>query len=296
MAVMVLLSLFILHLSPLSAQSYAGVSLAAHMPMVQDNSALTRSRTAFGGEIGGVYEWHSGLFMLQTGLNYNLLCPSMRVENTRLEQPMIDTRGVPFLYCGELKDRTDRMTLGQLTVPFSVGVAWKGWHLIAGLRLAVMLHADAQIKASLQTVGDYQGRYYDLFENMPNHGFHDFESVRSSHALTLNRVDVRLCAETGYTFALSPFNPSCSPLLRIAAFAEYGLMSMRDPRLGSGAPAAVEPDYEHYMSLSMTHLYAAASGTLLSPHMLTFGLRIALLFPLPGSSSSHHCNCYGNYR
>jgi hypothetical protein len=148
----------------------------------------------------------------------------------------------------------------------------------------------------LQTVGDYQGRYYDLFERMPNHGYHDFEPVRSEHALTLNRFDVRICAETGYTFLLSPFHPDRSPLLRIAAFVEYGMMSMRDPRLGADAPAAVAPDYEHYMSVSMTHLYAAASDTRLSPHMMTFGLRFAILFALPGSSSHHACNCYGNYR
>ena len=293
--VALLLSPLTAHRSSLSAQSYAGVSLAGHVPMVQDNSDLARSKVAFGGEAGGVYEWHDGLFMLQTGFSFALLCPSMSVKDMQLEQEMLDTRGVPFIYRGALQGRTDYMTIGQLNVPFYAGVSLQGWHLMAGLKLAVVLHSQAHVNARLQTVVDYEGRYYDYLENMPNHGYHDFEPVRSTHRVPLNPVDIRLCAETGYTFALSPYSTLPSPLLRFGIFAEYGLMDMRKPRLGADASPMVAPDYTHYMSISMTHLYAAENSSNLHAHMLSFGLRITLLFQLPGSDR-RSCQCYGTWR
>ena len=101
----------------LRAQNYVGVGLAGHLPFTLDKDPLTSQKVSGGGELGFVYEWHRNHFMIQTGLQYALLCPSLRLEDQELEQNMLDTRGVPFTYRGSLAGRTDLMQAGQLLLP-----------------------------------------------------------------------------------------------------------------------------------------------------------------------------------
>ena len=281
---LVFFSLFTFHLSPSHAQHYVGASLAGSMPWLTDNIAATHAKPSYGGELGFVYEWQKGHLLVQTGVHYVLLCPVMTVDDRNIEQAMRDTRGVPFTYRGQLTDRTDRIIAGQLGVPLYVGGIWKGWTVMAGLRLNVNLHANAHMKAGLQTLGDYQGRYYDLFENMPNHGYHAVEPVTSSCTFAFRPIDLRVGAEIGYTFTLSttPSLPDSStpPLLRLGVFAEYGLLNACNNAVKKDAPSSVEPDFSQYMSVTMYPVHASSDAANNAAHWLTFGLRLTLLFPV----------------
>ena len=247
------LSLFTFHLSPsLSpslAQHYVGPVFSGGLAQTVDDMRQTQSRISGGGEIGVAYQYQHGHLLLHTGLNYTLQCPVQSVDSQWLSHSMIDTRGVAVTYRGLLANRSDQLFLHQLSIPFMIGGSWSGVYLLAGLKFSVALAAQARETAGLRTAGDYNGRYYEWFEDMPNHGYHDFEPVSSCQNLplsnsasansfsksaaansfsnyaaanslsstlgALSRFDLRLAAELGYTFRLnihpSHYNPRMNP-------------------------------------------------------------------------------------
>ena len=263
----VFLSLFTFHLSPsLSpslAQHYVGPVFSGGLAQTVDDMRQTQSRISGGGEIGVAYQYQHGHLLLHTGLHYTLQCPVQSVDSQWLSHSMIDTRGVAVTYRGLLANRADQLFLHQLSIPFMIGGSWSGVYLLAGLKFSVALSAQARETAGLRTAGDYNGRYYEWFEDMPNHGYHDFKPVSSCQNLplsttasansfsnsaaanslsstlgALSRFDLRLAAELGYTFRLniqsSHYNPRMNPhsafapapLLRVGVFAEYGVINM----------------------------------------------------------------------
>ena len=222
---------------------------------------------------------------------------------------MIDTRGVAVTYRGLLANRADQLFLHQLSIPFMIGGSWSGVYLLAGLKFSVSMAAQARETAALRTAGDYNGRYYEWFEDMPNHGYHDFEPVSSCQNLMLNRFDLRLAAELGYTFRLniqpthytprlnphSAFAPA--PLLRLGLFAEYGMINMlSSAAASSGLPPRTTADWSQYLSVSLTHIYASDEAAKARANMLFFGIRMTLLFPVATSSDQYKCRCLQVWR
>ena len=309
----VFLSLFIFHLSPsLSpslAQHYVGPVFSGGLVQTVDDMRQTQARISGGGEIGVAYQYQHGHLLLHTGLNYTLQCPVQSVDSQWLSHSMIDTRGVAVTYRGLLANRSDQLFVHQLTIPFMIGGSWSGVYLLAGLKFSVALSAQARETAALRTAGDYNGRYYEWFEDMPNHGYHDFEPVRSYQNLMLNRFDLRLAAELGYTFRLniqpthytprlnphSAFAPA--PLLRLGLFAEYGMINMlSSAAASSGLPPRTTADWSQYLSVSLTHIYASDEAAKARANMLFFGIRMTLLFPVATSSDQYKCRCLQVWR
>lgn len=290
----ILTGCWILAICPKSvAQNYLGASLGGNFVQTLDKLDRTHAKLSIGGELGLVYEWQHEYVLFRTGIGYSLQCPSLAVDAQRLEQPMIDTRGMAFLYRGLLDHRIDRLTLHQLTVPLMVGGEWHGVYALAGLKMSLSLVASARSNAELATLGDYLGRYYADLEHMPNHGYHDFEPVESRSSVTLRRLDIRFAAEAGYTLRLKPYNGLCpSPLLRLGVFAEYGLLNML--RTDNELPCA-EPDWSAYLHVKMTHIYAAQESNNLRARLLLYGFRITILFPVSSSRGNHSCRCSGMF-
>ena len=333
-----LLSLFTFPLSPSLAQHYVGPALSGGLVQTLDDLRQTQSRLSGGGELGVAYQYQHGHLLLHMGLNYTLQCPVQSVDSQWLNKSMIDTRGVAVTYRGLLDNRSDQLFLHQLSIPFMVGGSWSGFYLLAGLKFSVALAAQARETAALRTAGDYNGRYYEWFEDMPNHGYHDFEPVRSSQNLplssspssssasstnspssgasslsssaALNRFDLRLAAELGYTFRLNiqptHYNPRLNPhsafapapLLRLGLFAEYGMINMlssfSSPSGGGqeGHPRTTA-DWSQYLSVSLNHIYASDEAAKARANLFFFGVRLTLLFPVATSPDQYKCRCAG---
>lgn len=315
------LSLFTFHFSPSSAQHYVGPVLSGGLVQTNDNMTETQSRLSGGGELGLAYQWQREHLLIHMGLNYSLQCPVQSVDSQWLSQSMIDTRGVAVTYRGLLDNRSDQLFLHQLSIPFMVGGTWSGFYLLAGLKFSVALAAQARETAALRTAGDYNGRYYEWFENMPNHGYHDFEPVRSYQNLPLSsspsasstttssspsasssgalcRFDLRLAAELGYTFRLQPYSGlKLSPLLRVGVFAEYGMINMLSSfssPLGGGQEGhpRTTADWSQYLSVSLNHIYASDEAAKARANLFFFGVRLTLLFPV-APSAPNPCRCTG---
>lgn len=287
---------FSLQLSVISlqAQSYLGPSVSGNLVRTIDRLPQTNTRLAGGGEIGLAYEWQKGQFFLRTGVSYSLQCPSLAVDSQWLEQNMSDTRGMPFTYRGLIYQRTDRLYAHQVTVPFMVGGTWRGVYLLGGLKLGIALAASARQNALLYTAGDYQGRYYEWFENMPNHGYHDGEPVSSTHTIRLKRFDLRVAAEVGYTFTLHPHaRLKPSSLLRVGLFAEYGLMNLHPSDNTAQRTAA---DWMQYLQVDMTHIYASKESNASQANLLVYGIRLTVLLPVSDTTQrSRKCSCVYYY-
>lgn len=268
----------------LEAQNYVGFSLSGFFPVTLDRSDMTHAELAYGAGAGFVYEWHKNSFFLQTGIQYQYDCPSVGIDSLALAQEMIDTRGVPFIYRGMLKKRTDCLYSGQITLPMYVGGEWNNVYVMAGVKAVLYIHSRTVQTARLQTIGDYGDRYYEWIENAPTHGYHDFLSVRTEGKADLSRYDVRVGAEAGYTFSLRGRNYTAPARLRLGAFAEYGLVPMTT---GGGTAPLTQTDYSQYMQVAMTHVYASSVGSGFKPHIFLCGLRLTFLFPIV----QRHCMC-----
>ena len=272
-----------------AAQSYIGPTASGNFVLTIDRMRQTKSRPAGGGEIGFAYEWQHEHLLLRTGLNYGLQCPSLAVDSQWLEQDMIDTRGVAVTYRGLLTERIDRLYMHQLTVPLFIGGTWRGVYVFVGAKLSVLLSSTARQQAKLMTAGDYQGRYYEWFEGMPNHGYHEAEPVSSKHTLNLQRFDVRLAAEIGYTFTLNPYTDlRLSPLLRVGLFAEYGLLNRIPSNTTTPRTSA---DWSQYLHVDMTHIYGSDERNGARVNTFLSGIRLTLLFPT-SSAPQRPNKCY----
>ena len=276
----------------LHAQHYIGVGLAADMPFAFDKLTYTHPIASGGGEINGLWQYQYSGFILQTGVTIGLQMPLIAVEDMELEMPMVDTRGVPFLYRGYIKDRIDLVRQMNVSVPLLLGYGGKWVYVMAGVRYHRTFYAGSSIKAELMTAGDYYGRYYDWFTDMPNHGYHDYTPVSSVGKVNYNH-DVQAVAETGIRIKMGNGSHSKLPMLcQVGVWGAYGLL---DAQGKTGENRLVAPDYSRYMQVDMTHAHASSDGKDAKIHNLIVGIRICVLFPLSTNlnykTNNRQCHC-----
>ena len=281
-----------------NAQHFVGVSLDGHATQTLDNLAQTSTRLNGGMGAGFAYEFQRNHFLLRTGVAYQLQMPRTAVPDESFSQEMIDTRNMPFTYQGELKGRVDQLTMHQVAVPLLVGGTWSGFYFLVGAQACYLVSANARQTASLHTAGDYNGRYYEWLEDMPNHGYFVSNPVNTKHKASLNEWDVQWHAELGYTLSFSGRSSRYgAPVLRIGLFANGGILNMR--RTNYTAPLTAL-DYSQYVHVTMNHVYTTSAAGGASARLINYGLKLTFLFPVSeyrrSSYSSHHhkrykCRC-----
>lgn len=277
------------------SQHYLGFGVAADAPFAFDNLDITQPTIGEGGEFSGIYALRYKHFLLQTGIDIGVQTPRLRLPDQSLEQPMTDTRGVPFIYRGTLASRIDKSRQLGAGVPLMIGVTGDYVYFLVGARYYYIFSSQANCTALLQTIGDYEGRYYDYFENMPNHGYHNFEPVSSNHTMTFTH-DVQVMAEFGGQIPLSSgYSSRRNHVIHIALWASYSLLNIT-PQTESNLPITAA-DYSQYMQVTMTHPYSSTLGAEADVRNLCIGIKASLLFNLSGElKRKYKCNCLGVYR
>lgn len=277
------------------AQHYLGIGATADVPLSLNNLTFAHPAPGFGGEFSGIYALEYRHFILQTGVDFGVQQPRLRLDDQTLEQPMIDTRGVHFIYRGSLASRVDMSRQIGIGIPLMLGYASDFVYITAGARFYQIFSALNRSSALLQTVGDYEGRYYELFENMPNHGYHNYEPVSSSGGNTKYKYDVQVCTEIGGRIPLNTgYSVHRHHVLHIGVWAAYSLLNTNaneNPTLH-----LVEPDYSRYMQVNMIHPYCSVEGAGANVHNLCVGVKVAVLFALSGEiKRKQACRCLGMY-
>ena len=276
----------------LQAQHYVGAMVdgaAAWQFDREENAELTTPKLGGGASVGGVYQYQYDKFLVQMGLGASQVWLSQRLDSLPdIVQTMTDTEGYSFTYYGQLKNRVDNVMTTELMVPFMLGTKIRSFHVLVGAKFAATILGFTSQTAELTTWGDYGDRYYGPLEHMPQHGFYDGKEVASQDTMSF-RPDVRLCAELGWSWALTKEPVKIgAPILQVGAFVEYGILN---PLKRMNNTSLLSEDfYNPYMDVKMNHVYTTMNREQTVINNLRVGLRVAVLFTV-AEGRNPFCRC-----
>jgi hypothetical protein len=201
---------------------------------------------------------------------------------------MTDTEGYPFTYHGSLTNRIDQVMITELMVPFMLGTKIRSFHLLVGAKFSAAILGFTSQKAALTTWGDYGDRYYGSLEHMPQHGFYDGKEVATKDTMSF-RPDVRLCAEFGWSWALTKEPVKIgAPVLQVGAFVEYGILNPL--AYMNNVKRLTEERFTPFMDVEMNHVYTTLNRDQTNINNLRVGVRVAVLFPV-AKGKNPFCRC-----
>lgn len=274
--------------STVKAQHYVGAMMDGAMGWQLDKEELTTPQLGGGASVGGLYQMQYDRFLLQTGLGASQVWLSQSLDTVLIARERIDSEGYAFTYRGELTNRIDKVMATEIMVPFMLGTKIGSFHLMVGAKCAITILGYSAQQAQLTTAGDYGDRYYGPLENMPQHGFFTRKEVASKDTMSF-RPDVRLCAEVGWSWALTKEPVKIgSPILQVGAFVEYGILNPL--KHTNNVKAIAEDYYSPFMDVKMNHIYTTLSREQTTINNLRVGLRVAVLFPV-AKGRNPFCRC-----
>ena len=275
--------------SSLQAQHYVGAMVDGAAAWQLDKEDITIPQLGAGTSVGGVYQLQYDKFLLQTGLGVSQVWLSQRLDSLPdIVRTMTDTEGYPFTYYGQLKNRVDNVMTTELMVPFMLGTKIRSFHLLVGAKFSATILGFTSQKAALTTWGDYGDRYYGPLEHMPQHGFYDGKEVATKDTMSF-RTDVRLCAEFGWSWALTKEPVKIgAPVLQVGAFVEYGILNPL--AYMNNVKGLTEERFTPFMDVEMNHVYTTLNRDQTNINNLRVGVRVAVLFPV-AKGKNPFCRC-----
>lgn len=277
--------------SAVQAQHFVGAMVdgaAAWQFDREANAELTTPKLGGGASVGGVYQYQYDKFLVQMGLGASQVWLRQGLDTLPIERAMNDTEGFPFTYHGSLTNRIDQVMVTELMVPVMLGTKIRSFHVLVGAKFAATILGFTSQTAALTTWGDYGDRYYGPLEHMPQHGFYDGKEVITKDTMSF-RPDVRLCAELGWSWALTKEPVKIgAPILQVGAFVEYGILN---PLKRMNNTSLLSEDfYNPYMDVKMNHVYTTMNREQTVINNLRVGLRVAVLFPV-AEGRNPFCRC-----
>ena len=275
----------------LQAQHYVGAmvdGVAAWHFDREENAELTTPKLGGGASVGGVYQYQYDKFLVQMGLGASQVWLRQGLDTLPIERAMNDTEDIPFTYHGSLTNRIDQVMVTELMVPIMLGTKIRSFHVLVGAKFAATILGFTSQTAALTTWGDYGDRYYGPLEHMPQHGFYDGKEVASQDTMSF-RPDVRLCAELGWSWALTKEPVKIgAPILQVGAFVEYGILNPLKRMYNTSLLS--EDFYNPYMDVKMNHVYTTMNREQTIINNLRVGVRVAVLFPV-AEGRNPFCRC-----
>ena len=266
------------------AQHYIGVGASLSSPFQLDKSEVTKPLIGWGEGVTLSYQYRHGHFLMSIGAAVSGEHPRVGVADEKYSPRMIDTEGREFIYLGSLESRSDLSSTLWFHTPVMIGFEVYPFYMMVGAQYSLFLSSWTHQTAQLAAGADYLGRYYDDYiDDMPTHGYHDYEPVSTKGQMKYKN-DVRLLAELGGTIRIGQSKNGLDRLLRIGAFAEVGLMNV----LGTPTvPNKTVWDVSEYMHVTMNHVYSAEDGNAGSVRNIVVGVRATCLFPAGGQPEKH---------
>ena len=274
--------------SMLQAQHYVGAMVDGAAAWQLDKEDITIPQLGAGTSVGGVYQYQYDKFLVQMGLGASQVWLRQGLDTLPIERAMNDTEGFPFTYHGNLTNRIDQVMVTELMVPFMLGTKIRSFHLLVGAKFSATILGFSSQKAALTTWGDYGDRYYGPLEHMPQHGFYDGKEVATKDTMSF-RPDVRLCAEFGWSWALTKEPVKIGvPVLQVGAFVEYGILNPL--AYMNNVKRLTEERFTPFMDVEMNHVYTTLNRDQTNINNLRVGVRVAVLFPV-AKGKNPFCRC-----
>lgn len=274
--------------SSLQAQHYVGAMVDGAAAWQLDKEDITIPQLGAGTSVGGVYQYQYDKFLVQMGLGASQVWLRQGLDTLPIERAMNDTEGFPFTYHGSLTNRIDQVMVTELMLPFMLGTKIRSFHLLVGAKFSATILGFTSQKAALTTWGDYGDRYYGPLEHMPQHGFYDGKEVATKDTMSF-RPDVRLCAEFGWSWALTKEPVKIgAPILQVGAFVEYGILNPL--AYMNNVKRLTEERFTPFMDVEMNHVYTTLNRDQTNINNLRVGVRVAVLFPV-AKGKNPFCRC-----
>ena len=274
------------------------------------------------GGAGFVYELQAGptykpvRFLLDVGVGatYGMTAYIQSSNSTAKLEDQTDLNGDKFDYIYEIQDRKDKYTNLAVQIPLMVGVQFKRFYALAGLKVYANMLTKTNSSAKLTTYGTYwnEARTKHPFEdmtNMPEYQFFTDEPVKKSIGTTLN-LDMDLSLEIGarlgvINYAVGYDVPKRKLEYRIGAFLDYGLL---DVHTSGTKQALTMPDSYDVDRYSPNYVYntrtmidnvemndvMATEGFASKVQNLMVGVKFTVLFQMPEQKKCVMCD--DNYK
>lgn len=261
----------------LFAQHKIGVNVGGMATSQLDNIEIATSKLGYGGGGGVVYQFQRKMFLLQTGINVDYAVNLHGVDSVSLSKNMVDASGLEFTHRSIFYDREDRTDVLELAVPLMFGLKKSQFYALAGAKFVYPLSAQTTQSALLTSYGDYNGMFYEEFENMPQHGYVNNQAIQTKGKVEF-KYDVRACLEFGGAFDLVNSSKGKAPQLSLAVFAEYGVLNV----LQGGENESVDMDYSQLENSRLNHVYSTRLPNSALVNNMRIGLRATILFLVAG--------------
>ena len=213
--------------------------------MLPSGSNYSASLGVSGG-LGFQYELQAGKtqsplrFLLDVGAGVNGGMTAYRQSSdiTEVLPGQKDVSGDYFDYVYEITNRRDRYNNVALHMPLMVGLQYRRFYMLAGIKLYANIWTQARSTASLSTYGHYE-QYIGMspdgsgnLRNMPEYQFFSDKSLETKVKTSLN-LDADASLEIGarlgmLTSAIGYDVPKRNIEYRIVVFADYGLRDLHN--------------------------------------------------------------------
>lgn len=129
---------------------------------------------------------------------------------TDVQQATVDDTNTPYIGHHTWNSREARLQHVGISVPVMIGVEWKHFYAMAGVRGNADIWGTSTEKGAYTLTGEYE-RYMNQLENIAGHGYVKDEPYELTAGSSFG-WDVRACAEAGCRLNL----------YYVGVFAEYG--------------------------------------------------------------------------
>ena len=292
-----------------------GFAQVGEWSLIPSKSDYSGSLGVAGG-LGFQYELQAGKtyspfrFLLDVGVGATggmtaYIQSSNRTE-TLFDQVGLNHRTFDYVY--ELKDRKDKYTNYAVHIPLMVGIQYRRFYALAGVKVYANIYTKSHSSATLTTygvdktiIGATGG--HDL-RDMPEYQFFTGEKVKSDVKTTLN-LDIDASLEVGARLGMINYSvgydvPKRRLEYRLAAFLDYGLLDVhtQGTKQALKLPARYEID-----PLSPNYVYRTRSmvdgmemndimstlGFAKAVKNLVVGVKFTVLFQLPETKQCVLC-------
>lgn len=261
-------------------RSWFAISPMAGATWQLDDSQITTPKTGAEVGLGITYQLQKQYFLMESGVEAVYNFQQVRLTDSLLVFPMVDTQGTPFLYKGLLYERKDASHTMALRIPLMFGAKFTYVYFLAGAKLQINLHGRNSARASLTTSGEYDSFYDDII-NLPSHGFADAQPVNSYGDMDYNLLDLRPAIEVGTILNYLPNRTK----IHLGIYAEYGVFNSIPREHGD---ELIIPDLSQYMQLKLNHVYATPHANKINN--LSVGVRLKA-FLQPQGRGYNDCHC-----
>jgi outer membrane protein OmpA-like peptidoglycan-associated protein len=199
-----------------------------------------------GAGIGGGYQFKKGLFILNTGLEFELINSSTKISNLEGQCLISDTEGDEAVFNYDALKYNSKHRLGLLNVPILAGMQFEGeynFYFLLGAKVGMPVLGTYGGRGSIKTSGIYE-RFIERFENITTHYYHmehkfkgiggktDFSPINvmasAEFGIELNKYIFKAAKQSAEKSVKKSKNTKEEPRIRVAVFADYGLLNINN--------------------------------------------------------------------